>query len=284
LYTWSIDYFPENFNSTGGGGNAGNIWKQLYIRQAFQYLIDQPHLIEKIDKGYGVPTYGPVPVVPATRYVSSVEKRNPYPYSVSKAKSLLTGHGWKVVPSGTTICTNAGTGANQCGNGITAGAKLTFNLEYASGIPLLEQIMVAEQSSWAQVGINVTLSKGSFNEVISNATACAPGPSCTWELQNWGTGWVYAPDHYPTGEQTFSTGSGANSGSYSDPVNDRLTVQAITTNVSLSTWENYLAAQLPAIWQPNAVTELSEIQDSLRGVLPQDPSWAINPENWYFAK
>lgn len=284
LYTWSINYFPENFNSTGDSGNAGNIWKQLYVRQAFQYLVDQPLYISKIDKGYGVPTYGPVPVEPTNPFASTVEKSNPYPYSVAKAKSLLSSHGWNVVPNGTTTCTNPGTGASQCGANIPAGAKLAFNLEFASGNASQVQLNNTEKSSWAQVGFNITLSEASFNTVLGNATACTPGPSCSWELENWGAGWVYAPDYYPTGEEIFSTGAGSNSGSYSDSTNDSLTVQTNTTNTPLTQWENYLAKQLPVIWQPNTVTEMSEIQNSLRGVLPQDPLWSINPENWYFVK
>jgi peptide/nickel transport system substrate-binding protein len=284
LYTWSINYFPENFNSTGDGGNAGNIWKQLYVRQAFQYLIDQPLYIQKIDKGYGVPTYGPVPVQPANPFASSLEKSNPYPYSVTKAKSLLSSHGWTVVPNGTSTCTSPGTGATQCGANIPAGAKLEFNLEFDSGNASHVLLNNTEKSSWAQVGFNIHLSQASFNTVIGNATACMPGPSCTWELENWGAGWVYAPDYYPTGEEIFSTGAGSNSGSYSDMTNDNLTVQTNTTNTDLTQWENYLAKQLPVVWQPDAVTEMSEIQNSLRGVLPQDPLWSINPENWYFVK
>ncbi|MDR3649216.1 MAG: ABC transporter substrate-binding protein [Acidimicrobiales bacterium] len=284
LYTWSIDYFPSNFNSTGDGGNAGNIWKQLYFRQAFQYLVDQPHLIHDIDKGYGLPTYGPVPLLPANVFVSRVEKANPYPYSVSKAEALLSGHGWKVVAGGTTTCTDPGTATGQCGKDIPAGAKLAFTLQYASGNPLLEATMSAERSSWAQAGIDVTLSPVPFNTVVGNATACTPGPNCTWELENWGIGWVYEPDHYPTGEQTFGTAAPANSGSYSDPTNDKLTVQTITTDVPLTKWEIYLAQQLPVVWQPNTVTEMSEIRDNLRGATPQNPSWSINPENWYFVK
>jgi len=284
LYTWSVNYFPENFNSTGDGGNAGAIWQQLYIRQAFQYLVDQPLYINKIDKGYGVPTYGPVPVTPASPFVSSFEKSNPYPYSVSKAKDLLTGHGWDVVPNGTSTCKTPGTGSNQCGANIPAGAKLDFNLEFASGVSSITDTMNAEKSSWAQVGFNIHLSQASFNTVIGNATACSAGPSCTWELENWGAGWIYAPDYYPTGEEIFSTGAGSNSGSYSDPTNDQLTVQTNTTNTDLTQWEDYLAKQLPVVWQPNRVTSMSEIHNTLHGVLPQDPLQSINPENWYFVK
>jgi len=284
LYTWSVDYFPANFNSTGDGGNAGSIWKQLYFRQAFQDLIDQPRAIAKADKGFGVPTYGPVPLTPATPYVSRLEKNNPYPYSVSKAKTLLTSHGWRVVPNGTTSCTRPGVGAGECGTDIPAGAQLAFNLEFESGDRSMESLMQMEKASWAQVGIKVTLSEAPFDTVIGDATACRPGPTCTWELENWGAGWVYTPDYYPTGEESLSTTAAANSGSYRDATNDHLIVQSDSTTVPLTTWENYLAEQLPVVWEPSAVTELSEIQNNLRGVLPQDPSWNINPENWYFVK
>jgi peptide/nickel transport system substrate-binding protein len=280
LYTWSVNFFPENFNSTGNDGNAGAIWKQLYIRQAFQDLVDQPLYITKIDKGYGVPTYGPVPVLPPNPFASSKEKNNPYPYSVTAAKSLLSSHGWNVVPGGTTTCTDS----SKCGAGIPDGAKLAFNLQYASGNASQEQIMNTEKSSWSQAGFNITLSSASFDTVIGNATACTPSPSCTWELENWGAGWIYAPDYYPTGEELFSTGAGSNSGSYSDATNDQLTVETNTTNTSLTTWENYLAQQLPVVWQPNSVTSMSEIRNTLHGVLPQDPLQSINPENWYFVK
>ena len=129
LYTWSVDYFPANFNSSGNGGSAGNIWKQLYFRQAFQSLIDQPRDIGVADKGFGVPTYGPVPVSPANPFASRLEKDNPYPYNPSKARALLTSHGWKVVANGTTTCSHPGVGAGECGKDIPAGARLAFNLE-----------------------------------------------------------------------------------------------------------------------------------------------------------
>ena len=65
LYTFSINYFPENFDSNANGGVTGKLFNQLYIRQALQYLVNQPLFDKKIWKGYAVPTYGPVPVVPA---------------------------------------------------------------------------------------------------------------------------------------------------------------------------------------------------------------------------
>jgi peptide/nickel transport system substrate-binding protein len=281
LYTWSINYFPYNFNSTGDGGSAGKIFSQLYVRQAIQYLVDQPLYISRVGHGYGVGTYGPVPTTPANPFASALEKGNPYKYNPSKAKSLLTSHGWKVVPNGTSVCQKAGSGTGECGAGIPAGAKLAFNLQYANTSSLVTNTMNAEKSSWAQAGINMSLSAASFDSVIGAAVPCTAGSSgCGWELQNWGAGWVYAPDYYPSGEEIFQTGAGSNSGSYSDKTNDSLILATNKTSVSLTKWENYLATQLPVIYQPNYVTSITEIQKGLSGVTPQSVYWALNPENW----
>jgi len=282
LYTWSINYFPYNFNSTGDEGNAGKIFSQLYFRQAMQSLVDQDLYNQKISKGYGTGTYGPVPALPANSFVSDFVKNNPYPYSPSKAVSLLKDHGWNVVPNGTSTCVSPGTAANQCGAGIPAGAKLAFKLEYASGGDALTQLMTAEKSSWAAAGINITLSQASFNTVLGNATPCSGGSSCTWEMENWGAGWLFAPDYYPTGEAIFQTGAGSNSGSYSDATNDANILATTSTQTPLTTYENYLAEQLPGVWQPNSVTSLTETIKGLKGVTPQSPLWDIRPEEWRF--
>lgn len=284
FYPWSINYFPYNFNSTGDNGAAGAIFKQLYFRQAMQYLVDQPLIIKKIDKGYGVPTYGPVPVVPSNSFVSPQEKSNPYPYNPSKAISLLKSHGWNVVPNGVDTCTKPGTASDECGAGIPQGAQLNFNLQFSTGVITVDQRMSVERSSWASAGIKVNLSQASFDTVIGNATSCSPGPSCTWELENWGAGWIFAPDFAPTGEEIFSTGALSNYGSYTDATNDANTKATDYTNTNLFTYENYLAKQLPVIFQDNQATYLWEVSSKLRGVTDLNAMEYNDPENYYFVK
>jgi peptide/nickel transport system substrate-binding protein len=82
------------------------------------------------------------------------------------------------------------------------------------------------------------------------------------------------------------SGSGANSGGYTDAKNDSLINQTLTTNSlqPLYTWQDYLSTQLPFVWQPNGVYQLTEISNSLRGVIPQSTTLNITPENWYFVK
>ena len=49
-----------------------------------------------------------------TPFLSATGKQgDPFPYNPTKAKSLLTSHGWKVVPGGTTTCANP----SLCGAG-----------------------------------------------------------------------------------------------------------------------------------------------------------------------
>jgi peptide/nickel transport system substrate-binding protein len=280
LYAWAINYFPYNYDSTGDGGNAGPIFQQLYFRQAMQYLVDQPLYISRLNKGYGVGTYGPVPTEPQNPYATVFEKNNPYKYNPQKAKSLLTAHGWKVVPNGTSSCQRPGTAKNECGKGIASGAKLAFTLQYATGATVTTNTMNAERSSWEQAGINMSLTSASFNTVIGNATPCPTG--CSWELENWGAGWIFSPDYYPSGEEIFQTNAGSNSGNYSNPANDKNIIATNNTQVSLTKYENFLAKQLPVVFQPNFANPMNEIQKNLGGTQPANVLDALTPEEWYW--
>ena len=62
-------------------------------------------------------------------------------------------------------------------------------------------------------------------------------------------------------------------------INATLTSSSLT---ALHNWQDYLATQIPVVWQPNGVYELTEIANNLRGVVPQSSTLAINPENWFF--
>ena len=72
------------------------------------------------------------------------------------------------------------------------------------------------------------------------------------------------------------------SGNYSDPINDANILATTNSATPLTQYENYLAEQLPGVYQPNAVTSLTEIAKGLTGVTPQDPLTQIYPENWRF--
>jgi peptide/nickel transport system substrate-binding protein len=289
--SWVINYYPGNFKSTkGANGVFGKVYSQLYFRAALQTLINQPGMIQAYDKGYGYPTYGPAPVYPPNSFATPLEKSpgGPYPFSESKAAALLTANGWKVVPGGTSTCIKPGSAAGDCGAGIPAGTPLSFSEVYASGSATITKIVDFEKSEWAKVGMQVTLSAQPFNNVLKIAVSCGippqkPTPACTaWDFANWGGGWLYAPDYLPTGEEIFAAGAGSNSGDYIDATNDRLilgTNQSTSSSV-FSQWVDYLAKQLPVVWQPAASTAV-EIAKNVGGILPINALANLDPEYWY---
>lgn len=273
---WQIVYFQENF----ANAQNGSLYKQLYFRQAMQELVDQDGYIKNIFKGYAYPTYGPVPIKPANSFADSFEQKNPYPFSVSNAVNLLKQNGWSVNPGGVSTCSNPGTGAGQCGAGIAQGQKADFKLEYASGTLTITQEMQALQSDFSKAGLKIELSEAPFDTVITDAF----GGTTSADMDNWGGGWIYAPDYYPTGDELFSTGAGSNGGAYSDPTNDQNTTATTQSNdvKALYTYQDYLAKQLPVIWIPTNPAQLSMVNRKLHGWDPQDPLLQIYPENWYF--
>jgi peptide/nickel transport system substrate-binding protein len=282
LIQWAINYFPLNFQSTTGNGP---VIKQLYFRQALQYLMNQQAIINGPLHGYASYTVGPVGTYPATPYLSPEGKLgDPFPYSVEKAKELLAGHGWNVAPNGVTTCQNP----SLCGPGISQGHRLVFNLPYATGINWIDSEMSQLQSNASLVGIKLNLEPKPFNQVTAiGAPNCVVAhTSCNWDMANWGGGWSFVPDYYPTGETLFQSGAGANSGGYSSTENDALIKATLTSNNlnALYQWQNFLSTQVPYVWQPNGVYEMTEVTDTLRGALPQSTTGNLNPEDWYFAK
>ncbi|MBO0728925.1 MAG: ABC transporter substrate-binding protein [Acidimicrobiaceae bacterium] len=282
IYGWGVGYLTYNFNSTGDGGAAGRIFSQLYVRQAFQSLVDQSLYIQRVFKGWGIQDYGPLPVVPVNPFTSGAGQTNPYPYNVVHAQNLLRGHGWRVVPGGVSSCVDPGDGAGQCGSGIPAGARLDFDLLHGPDDPAVDLMISAEASSWAQAGIRVSLRQAPYAVVSRQQAPCRPGRGCGWELGV--GGWLYSPDVYPTGEELFASGAAANAGNYSDARNDANIRATYQERVGLTAYANYLARQLPVIWQPLTVSEFTEVRSGLHGVTPQNPLLYLTPEAWYFGK
>ena len=283
LYAWGINYYTVNFQSTVSDHAA--VIKQLYFRQALAYLMNQAAVIAGPLRGYGTVTVGPVGSNPVTPFLSATGKQgDPFPYNPTKAKSLLTSHGWTVVPGGTTTCANP----SLCGAGITKGTTLNFNFPYATGAAWLESELTELQSNALALGIKLNLEPKPFNQV----TALAAGNCivakipCNWDMADWGGGWSFSPDYLPTGETLFVCGSIANSGGYCSSTNDSLINQTLTSsNLSyMYNWQDYLAPQLPLMWQPNAVYYLAEVANNLHGVVPQEVTLNLTPEDWYFVK
>jgi peptide/nickel transport system substrate-binding protein len=285
--TWGVSYYTLNEQSTVS--DHGAIFKQLYFRQALAYLMNQNAVLSGPLKGYGVTQNGPIGSYPATSWLSAQGKKGvAFPYDPAKAKTLLTSHGWSVAPQGTTTCAKPGTAAGDCGAGITTGSALNFTFAYATGSAWIQQELLQLQSSAATVGIKLNLKPEPFDDVVSTeAGNCVVAKiPCNWDMADWGLGWSFAPDYYPTGETLFLCGAIANSSGYCNPTNDAMIQKTLTsTNLSyMYSWQDYLAKQLPVEWQVNAPYLISEVTNNLKGFLPQSSTLTLNPENWYYVK
>jgi peptide/nickel transport system substrate-binding protein len=275
-----------NYQSTTGNGP---VFKQLYFRQALEYLTNQKAIIQGPMRGYGEPTVGPVGNTPLSKFLSPTGRaetqsgEGPYPFSVAKAKALLSSHGWTVNPGGVTTCADPA----KCGPGIAKGKALSFTFPYASGIGWLASLMAALQSNASQVGIKVNLQAKPINQLTETSLAnCVVAHiSCNWDFAAWG-GATFSPDYLPTGDVYYYSGAATNSGGYNDAENDALINQTLLSgNMSyMYEWEDYLSKQLAQVWQPAPAFQLTEVANNLKGALPQSSTLSINPENWYFVK
>ncbi|WP_181034122.1 ABC transporter substrate-binding protein [Arthrobacter sp. GMC3] len=276
---YGINYFPINYNNP----TVGPIFKQLYFRQALQSVVDQNGILNSAAKNYGFATTGPIPLFPSGPLISSVETSNPYPFNIDTAKKYLTDNGWSVTAGAAATCVKPGTAAGECGEGITSGEALNFTLQYASGQQTITTAMQSLKSNAAEAGIVLNITPAPFNTVTGTAIPCS-GATCTWEMGNWGGGWVYAPDYYPTGETLFQTGAGSNSGSYSNPAIDKLILDSTTQSGTavMQAYENALAKDVPVVWQPNYTYSLTMVANALKGVTPQNPYANITPEAWHY--
>jgi peptide/nickel transport system substrate-binding protein len=280
-YNYGIQYYEINFNNP----TIGPAFKQLYVRQAMQELVDQEGMAKTVQRGYAYPTTGAVPSQPPNQWTPALQKSNsgagPYPFSVANATTLLTSHGWKNVGGVMTCQTPA-----KCGAGVTAGTKLAFTMDYATGVTYFQQEISIYKSDLSQAGIQVTLVPQSFNTIIGESQPCKPtAAACKWQGLFFG-GWNYnGPGFEPTGEPLYQTGATSNAGSFSDAQMDNLINQTHTSS-SLSVFQQYAtytAQQLPAVIYFPDYYNIMAVNSKLANV-GFNPLADILPEYWNFTK
>lgn len=277
---YQFAYILLNFNTSNAVVRSE--FRQLYVREALQHLVNESGDIKDFLYGYGTPTNGPVPYL--SQYATNVDKVGAYPFSIAAAESVLKAHGWKIAPGGADTCASPGTGPTQCGAGIPAGAKLDFNFTYYSGDQAIAEIEEALKSDASEAGVTINLSSISAGSVLTEAVPCKPTQStCGWQMATYG-GWTPFLD--PVVSSLFEPGA-LDAEGYDSPVDNSNITAAIDGSGGssiITKYQNYLATQLPVIWGPDPDYQVSAILSNLHGAIPQDPTLAINPEQWYLTK
>lgn len=226
---YAINYVTLNFTNPKVA-----FFKDVRVRQALEYAINQPQMIRVAYHGNGVPSYGPVPTLPDT-YLSARQKwLVAHPMSMfdpAKARQLLQSAGWRVGADGIRV---------------KNGRRLAFTMMIRSD----SQTRTAEaeilKQQWQAIGVDMNILSLPFNLELSKLH-----PNGAWEAGL--LSWSYSPDFYPTGDGMFDTGGGVNYGGYSDPTMDRL-ITASTQSSSMQplyAYEDYASQDLPILFLPN---------------------------------
>ena len=281
LPTYGFQYLNYNFKDTTD--NFDKVINQLYVRQAFAHLQNEQAEIAGPLHGAGVAAYGAIGVAPASPFAPT-NPTNPFPFSVADASKLLTDNGWTVVPGGKTTCTKPGTGAGECGAGISAGQDITFSLTYATS----PAVIGADVTSWVanlkQVGITVTLKTDTAQNIISNQDdPNSPTTENEWGASDFGG---FTQGLYPTTDNLFNTGGTYNEGDFSNSTLDADIHNSINSPdpAALSKELAEVTTLQPALFEPLPDTIIAW-KNTLSGPTDSFSSmtqYSINPEMWYF--
>jgi peptide/nickel transport system substrate-binding protein len=284
--SFGFNYIIYNFKDKTADFN--HIIDQLYIRQALAHLQDEQGVVQArgMYDGAAGQAYGPVPAIPKSPFTPSNALSNPYPYSVSTASTLLSSHGWKVVPNGTTTCVKPGTASNECGAGIPAGTPLTWDLVYSSSPAVIGAQCAAVASAAKQVGITINLSAKTFNYITTSLSDPSnPDQDNNWAMQDFGG---LTNSLYPTMDGVFNTTGTFNTGLYSDPTENKLIDDSLhSSNPNAVVNElSYITEQQPGMFQPNPDL-ITAFRNTLAGPAASfsaSSQYQYEPEYWYFVK
>ena len=268
LYAWGINYFPVNYQSTTGNGP---IIKQLYFREALAYLMNQQAIISGPLHGYGLYTVGPVGTYPTTQYLSAKGKQgDPFPYNPTKAKQLLTSHGWNVVPNGSHDLRRRRRSAAPASSRARRSPSPCRTRRGPTGS---RQEMTQLQSNASTVGIKISLEPKPFNQVtaIAGGNCVVAHISCDWDMAQLGRRLDVRAGLLPHRRDAVPVRLGRQLRRLhqrAERLADQPDADVELDCSPLYTWQDYLATQLPVIWQPNGAYQLTEVTNSLRGVHP----------------
>ncbi len=282
---WRVFY--SNIAELGYTGPYRHLVDQLYLRQALQHLVDEPLYLHTTLHGYGMLDYGSAPIYPGSSYVSPALHSDPYPYSVSAARHLLTSHGWRDSSGAPATCVNPGTGPGQCGPGITRGTKLTISLMYVTPSATLNAQAGAFATAAQEAGIKIELDPQPENTMYSIAGVCPPGP-CNWGIALYGAQEDFGQYVLvPTAGVEFAKGNYWGGG-YNSPTEQRLLEAAYTQPglASLYQVEDYQSTQVAGLWWTIGDHEIAVVKDTLHNWYPLNPyanympsRWTLNPKS-----
>jgi peptide/nickel transport system substrate-binding protein len=234
VYAWNL--IEPNMSSQTPV--IGNLFTQLYFRQAMQLGIDEPAIVKDFYGGYAVANYIPLPKAPTNKFYD-YNIPTYYAYNPARGRQILEAHGWHMV------------------NGVMEknGVKLAFQFLAMSGDNTdlnIEQFLKAD---WAKEGIDVTIKSEPFTQLIDVVTN--PKDANQWTLAWWGAGW-FTGTGFPF-MSAYTCGSAYNFSGYCSKTLDNIVTEAYNpgsiqnTYKIIDQYQQYVAKQLPVLMLPEYV-------------------------------
>lgn len=208
-------------------------FKDVRVRQAFQYGMDRQSMITGIMKGYAQTLNGPIPPVVWAAAPASV--MNSYAYNPAKANQLLNAAGWKIGKDGLRIDPRTGKTAN-----------LLLQPPQDPGVrqPISEAIAQEFQKLHLKVTVQPPLDIQTFYKDLED-------PKYK-NIMMYVGGWTNAADPDPRG--IWDTTDAFNMEHWADPKNDQL-IKATWAlpkdftvtgrEAALVKWQEYVNQQMP---------------------------------------
>ncbi|WP_053959080.1 peptide ABC transporter substrate-binding protein [Sulfobacillus thermosulfidooxidans] len=253
--------------SLNAPNGVGDIFKNLYVRQAMQMGINQQAINDAAFHGNAVDEVGIIPPKPKTIFFDPSLKTI-YPYNPAQGKKLLEEHGWHEV------------------NGVMTknGQQMKFQMVYSSGSQSFVQEATLLQQGWAKEGIDVSLKAEPFSTIIGLTNN-------QWDIMDYGG--IAWGGSYPTGGGLFGKpGQGLDNQGYYNP--EMVKLIALTHKPyptqqqslqALYNFQAFVAKDLPVLfvpWPPSYTEVAKNVHNVVKYANPF--TGGISPNYWWVSK
>jgi len=256
-------------------------FKDVKVRQALAYATPKEQIIKQVSLGYS--TMADADQSPVTQWYNPAVK-NSYPFSVSKAKSVLLADGFKV-GSGGVLQKN--------------GKPLNITLWGLTGSTSTAEDTQIIKQAWNSAGVNTTIKL--IDSSILFGSGVGPlespdrlsSPNTNAILYGWTAGgdpddsYFWASNQIPTKTRA----SGGNSDGYVNPEIDKLTAQGVGTLDQGQRAAIYKRIQAILVRdQPDIFIDWSRVltvaTNKLHGYDPQPYDYVVawNAKDWYLSQ
>ena len=212
------------------------LFLDVRTRQALLLALDREAMVDSIAFGLADVANS---VVPPISWAHNPDNAPTYGYDVEQAQSLLEAAGWK---------DEDGDGVREAHGveGVEDGTKFSFEVHTNAGNQEREQVIVAMQQYWAEVGVDCVPTPIEWNALLAELTE-----TYAFEMIVVGFSWDVDPDQ-KTMWHTDSYGAGFNMNKYSNSEMDTVLEAGLaTTDVDARKVQYYrmqeiLAEEVPA--------------------------------------